>query len=51
MEIQTTRPSDNPNEYMKWNDICESGTAAGINKEAPWFYSQEYYGYICEWEY
>lgn len=49
MEIQTTKPVDNSGEYMKWNDICESGNSKS-NQGSPWFYSQEHFGYICEWE-
>lgn len=49
MEMKTTKSENHPESYMKWNDVCDSGVAVGY-EGSPNFYSQEYYGYICEWE-
>ena len=47
MEIQTI--SNTGSNYMTWNDMCESGDN-GANQGAPWYYMQQFFGYICEWD-
>lgn len=47
MELQTTRAT--ANNYMTWNDMCDSGDN-GANQNEPWYYMQQYFGYICEWD-
>ncbi len=49
LEIQAVFAPDNPGEYMTWNDTCDTGDAPS-NAEEPWYYSNKYFGYICEWD-
>ena len=49
LEIQATYPPDNPGEYLTWNDCCVTGDAPS-NAGPPWYYSNQYFGYICEWD-
>ena len=47
IELQTT---NNGNDYMTWNDIDMDGNADGY-LDGPEYNSQEYFGYIIEWDF